>query len=131
MLWAAEAEADVDLSTTVVTSSDKGIRANIASHMLSQEECARYLETIKIYENKPADFIQERTDNDYLSRVSFGKRSFLFYHCPFDRRMSFSDFELLLFWFHVLCWLTSAWLLEKNREGYSEMPVPVAVGQTS
>lgn len=97
MLWAAEAEADVDLSTTVVTSSDKGIRANIASHMLSQEECARYLETIKIYENKPADFIQERTDNDYLSRVSFGKRSFLFYHCPFDRRMSFSDFELLLF----------------------------------
>lgn len=36
----------------------------------SVEECARYLETIKIYENKPADIIQERTDNDYLSRLS-------------------------------------------------------------
>jgi hypothetical protein len=37
----------------------------------SNEECARYLETIKMYENKPADNIQERTDHDYLSRVSF------------------------------------------------------------
>ncbi|BFI28385.1 DNA excision repair protein ERCC-1 [Marchantia polymorpha subsp. ruderalis] len=36
----------------------------------SQEECARYLETIKSYENKPADYIQERTDNDYLSRLT-------------------------------------------------------------
>lgn len=36
----------------------------------SQEECARYLETIKIYENKPADDIQERTDHDYLSRLT-------------------------------------------------------------
>lgn len=36
----------------------------------SVEECARYLETIKIYENKPADIIQERTENDYLSRLS-------------------------------------------------------------
>lgn len=36
----------------------------------SLEECARYLETIKIYENKPADAIQERTDNDYLSRLT-------------------------------------------------------------
>lgn len=36
----------------------------------SVEECARYLETLKTYENKPADSIQERTDNDYLSRVS-------------------------------------------------------------
>jgi hypothetical protein len=35
----------------------------------SLEECARYLETIKIYENKPADVIQERIDHDYLSRV--------------------------------------------------------------
>lgn len=37
--------------------------------LLSLEECGRYLETIKIYENKPADIIQERTDADYLSRV--------------------------------------------------------------
>ncbi|XP_059075921.1 DNA excision repair protein ERCC-1 isoform X3 [Cryptomeria japonica] len=36
----------------------------------SVEECARYLETIKTYENKPADNILERTDNDYLSRLS-------------------------------------------------------------
>lgn len=36
----------------------------------SVEECARYMETIKMYENKPADLIQERTDNDYLSRLS-------------------------------------------------------------
>lgn len=35
----------------------------------SLEECARYLETLKTYEHKPADNIQERTDNDYLSRV--------------------------------------------------------------
>ncbi|XP_020525875.1 DNA excision repair protein ERCC-1 isoform X2 [Amborella trichopoda] len=37
---------------------------------LSLEECGRYLETIKVYENKPADIIQERTDSDYLSRLS-------------------------------------------------------------
>ncbi|XP_024534027.1 DNA excision repair protein ERCC-1 [Selaginella moellendorffii] len=36
----------------------------------SLEECARYLETIKMYENKPADNIQERTDQDYLSRLT-------------------------------------------------------------
>lgn len=36
----------------------------------SLEECARYLETVKIYENKPADNIQERTDHDYLSRLT-------------------------------------------------------------
>eukprot|EP00897_Mesotaenium_endlicherianum_P010375 jgi/Mesen1/9366/ME000061S08805 len=36
----------------------------------SVEECARYLETIKSYENKPAELIQERTDNDYLSRLT-------------------------------------------------------------
>lgn len=36
----------------------------------SLEECGRYLETIKVYENKPAHSIQERMDTDYLSRVS-------------------------------------------------------------
>jgi hypothetical protein len=35
----------------------------------SLEECGRYLETIKVFENKPADSIREHTDNDYLSRV--------------------------------------------------------------
>ncbi|OEL36807.1 DNA excision repair protein ERCC-1 [Dichanthelium oligosanthes] len=42
----------------------------------SLEECGRYLETIKVYENKPADNIREHMDNDYLSRklslCSFG-----------------------------------------------------------
>ncbi|KAK1306753.1 DNA excision repair protein ERCC-1 [Acorus calamus] len=36
----------------------------------SLEECGRYLETIKIYENKPSDIIQERMDTDYLSRMN-------------------------------------------------------------
>lgn len=36
----------------------------------SLEECARYLETLKTYEHKPADNIQERTDNDYISRMT-------------------------------------------------------------
>ncbi|KAG0474948.1 hypothetical protein HPP92_014634 [Vanilla planifolia] len=33
----------------------------------SLEECGRYLETIKAYENKPADSIREQADADYLS----------------------------------------------------------------
>jgi len=36
----------------------------------SPEECARYLETYKVYETKPADAIQGRTDEDYLSRLT-------------------------------------------------------------
>ncbi|KAI3924568.1 hypothetical protein MKX01_038008 [Papaver californicum] len=36
----------------------------------SLEECGRYLETIKVYENKPADVLQGQTDTDYLSRLS-------------------------------------------------------------
>ncbi|GKV08958.1 hypothetical protein SLEP1_g20527 [Rubroshorea leprosula] len=36
----------------------------------SLEECARYLETIKVYENKPADLIQGHMDTDYLSRLN-------------------------------------------------------------
>ncbi|XP_047096235.1 DNA excision repair protein ERCC-1 [Lolium rigidum] len=36
----------------------------------SLEECGRYLETIKVFENKPADSIREHTDNDYLSRFT-------------------------------------------------------------
>ncbi|KAK3270914.1 hypothetical protein CYMTET_20711, partial [Cymbomonas tetramitiformis] len=31
---------------------------------------ARYLETLKAYENKPADNIQERQDNDFMSRLT-------------------------------------------------------------
>ncbi|GAB4855519.1 hypothetical protein Ancab_024138 [Ancistrocladus abbreviatus] len=36
----------------------------------SLEECGRYLETIKVYENKPADIIQGHIDTDYLSRLN-------------------------------------------------------------
>lgn len=37
---------------------------------LSVDECARYLETIKIYEKKSADPIAERVENDYISRLT-------------------------------------------------------------
>ncbi|XP_022159708.1 DNA excision repair protein ERCC-1 isoform X2 [Momordica charantia] len=36
----------------------------------SLEECGRYLETIKVYENKSADIIQGQMDTDYLSRLT-------------------------------------------------------------
>ncbi|KAK3014559.1 hypothetical protein RJ639_010173 [Escallonia herrerae] len=36
----------------------------------SLEECARYLETTKVYENKPADIIQGQMDTEYLSRLN-------------------------------------------------------------
>ncbi|XP_042017676.1 DNA excision repair protein ERCC-1-like isoform X2 [Salvia splendens] len=36
----------------------------------SLEECGRYLETIKVYENKPADLIQGQMDMDYISRLN-------------------------------------------------------------
>eukprot|EP00249_Psilotum_nudum_P008724 c21468_g1_i4 orf=216-980(-) len=43
---------------------------NSCALYLSLEECARYLETLKSYENKPPDIIQERIDHDYLSRLT-------------------------------------------------------------
>ncbi|GIL86708.1 hypothetical protein Vretifemale_14955 [Volvox reticuliferus] len=36
----------------------------------SPEECARWLETYKSYESKPASAIQERVDPDYVSRLA-------------------------------------------------------------
>ncbi|CAA2984419.1 DNA excision repair ERCC-1 [Olea europaea subsp. europaea] len=36
----------------------------------SLEECGRYLETIKVYENKSADLIQGQMDSDYKSRLN-------------------------------------------------------------
>ena len=36
----------------------------------SAEEVARYLETFKLYEHKTAEAIQERTENDYASRLA-------------------------------------------------------------
>ncbi|CAN4088408.1 unnamed protein product [Withania somnifera] len=50
----------------------------------SLEECGRYLETVKIYENKPADFIQGQMDKDYLSRV---KHLYDAFHEPFKREV--------------------------------------------
>ena len=35
-----------------------------------RQECARYLETYKAYESKPADAIQGRTEEDYLSKLT-------------------------------------------------------------
>nr|XP_007144752.1 hypothetical protein PHAVU_007G181700g [Phaseolus vulgaris]ESW16746.1 hypothetical protein PHAVU_007G181700g [Phaseolus vulgaris] len=43
----------------------------------SLEECGRYLETIKVYENKPADIIQGQMDSDYLSRYDMLTRLML------------------------------------------------------
>lgn len=36
----------------------------------SLEECGRYLETIKVYENKSADNIREQMETDYTSRLT-------------------------------------------------------------
>ncbi|KAJ3682144.1 hypothetical protein LUZ60_014717 [Juncus effusus] len=41
----------------------------------SLEECGRYLETMKVYENKPADLIREQPDADYLSRLKYALTS--------------------------------------------------------
>jgi len=38
--------------------------------MLLHQECARYIETFKGYESRPASSIKERTDTDYLGRLS-------------------------------------------------------------
>ena len=35
-----------------------------------EQEAARYIETYKQYESKPADAIQGRTEPDYLSRLT-------------------------------------------------------------
>ncbi|XP_065066344.1 DNA excision repair protein ERCC-1-like isoform X2 [Rhopilema esculentum] len=35
----------------------------------SNEEAGRYLETYKVFENKPADVLQERVDGDYQSKM--------------------------------------------------------------
>jgi hypothetical protein len=40
----------------------------------SHEEAARYLETFKLYEHKTAESIQERTETDYLSRLTGARR---------------------------------------------------------
>ena len=35
----------------------------------SPEEAGRYLETYKVYENKPPDVLMEKIDKDYVSKV--------------------------------------------------------------
>lgn len=51
--------------------------------MHSKEEAARYLETYRLFENKPADMIKEQLSSaapqDYLARVSSIFCIFLFY----------------------------------------------------
>jgi DNA excision repair protein ERCC-1 len=34
------------------------------------QECARYIETLKAYESKPASSIMEARDTDYLGRLT-------------------------------------------------------------
>lgn len=36
----------------------------------STEEAGRYLETFKVYENKPPDAIMEKTDQDFMSKIT-------------------------------------------------------------
>jgi hypothetical protein len=38
--------------------------------LLLHQECARYIETFKGYESRPASSIKERTDTDYLGRLT-------------------------------------------------------------
>lgn len=38
--------------------------------LLHAQECARYLETLKSYESKPADLIQGRAEEDYMSKLN-------------------------------------------------------------
>lgn len=40
------------------------------TRVLCLQECARYLETFKSYETKPASAIQERSDTDYVGRLT-------------------------------------------------------------
>ena len=42
----------------------------------SSEEAGKYVELYKVYENKPADMLQARGEDDYLSKV-FRLRFFL------------------------------------------------------
>jgi NAD-dependent DNA ligase len=43
---------------------------SLVSLVHTGQECARYLETFKSYENKPATAIQERGDTDFMGRVT-------------------------------------------------------------
>lgn len=45
-------------------------RAETSCGTVARQECARYLETYKAYESKPADAIQGRTEEDYLSKLT-------------------------------------------------------------
>ncbi|KAH9754937.1 hypothetical protein KPL71_015604 [Citrus sinensis] len=58
-------------TASALASSSQSIQSRnaiLVSH--SQEECGCYLETIKVYENKPADLIQGQLDTDYLSQLT-------------------------------------------------------------
>lgn len=46
-------------------------------NILSSEEAGRYLEAYKVYENKSAEVLMEKTDTDYSSKVGSIKISSL------------------------------------------------------
>lgn len=43
----------------------------LLSYFYSSEEAGRYLETYKVYENKPPDALLGQSEGDYLSKVIF------------------------------------------------------------
>ena len=45
----------------------------------SSEEAGRYLETFKVYENKPADLIKEKTGNTPFEIVKIVRIPFIFH----------------------------------------------------
>lgn len=56
--------------TTSSSHCGQARRGSLKEAIVWTQECARYLETYKSYESKPADAIQGRTEEDYLSRLN-------------------------------------------------------------
>ena len=57
-------------SLSLKTSVDLLVLSSALDVTFFVQECARYLETYKAYETKPADLIQGRADEDYLSKLN-------------------------------------------------------------
>lgn len=59
----------------------------------SSEEAGRYLETFKVYENKPADLITEKTGNTpfeivKIMRIHTGFNNFIVSRCSYSDKIS-------------------------------------------
>ena len=76
-----DADACVEVHSTILISCF-GIIADFLKNCLfscSTEEAGKYLELYKIYENKPADMIQNHVEGDYMSKVEIDLRLFKYY----------------------------------------------------